>query len=103
MLLAASLPLVWAQSGTVIANGKPIPGATVRATQGERALVTLTDENGAYKFSGMAPGTWTIETEMFGFEPQSREIQIADNPTPDNQAKTDFTLQLGARAAAPVR
>src|SRR5437016_433517 len=97
MLLAAGLPLVWAQSGTITANGQPVPGATVRATQGERALVTLTGENGAFRFTGMTPGAWVVETDMFGFEAQRREIQIAaDNPT-----KIDFSLQLGARAVAP--
>ena len=101
VLLAVSLPFVFAQSGTVKAGGQPIPGATVRATQGERSLVTLTDDNGAFRFDGMTPGAWVIEADMFGFDHLRREVQVAATPT-----NLDLTLQLATRArslAAPGR
>ena len=97
VLLAVSLPFVFAQSGTVKAGNQPIPGATVRATQGERSLVTLTDDNGAFRFDGMTPGAWVIEADMFGFDHSRRDVLIA--PTPTN---LDLTLQLSARAAVPI-
>src|SRR5581483_4670565 len=87
--------ILFAQSGTVKSAGQPIPGATVRATQGERSLVTLTDDNGAFRFQGMTPGAWVIEADMFGFDPLRREVQIASTPT-----NLDLTLQLSARVAA---
>lgn len=101
-LLAVSLPVAFAQSGTVKAGSQPIPGATVRATQGERSLVTLTDDNGAFRFDGMTPGAWVVEADMFGFDHVRREVQVASTPT-----NLDLTLQLSARAVAapqaPVR
>ena len=97
VLLAVSLPFVFAQSGTIKAGSQPIPGATVRATQGERSLVTLTDDNGAFHFDGMAPGAWVIEADMFGFDHLRREVQVASTPT-----NLDLTLQLSARATVPA-
>jgi len=102
VLLAVSLPLVFgqsvsAQTGTVKAGGQPIPGASVRATQGERSLVTLTDENGAFRFDGMTPGAWVVEADMFGFEHLRRDVQITSTPP-----NLDLTLQLSTRAAAPA-
>ena len=113
VLLAVSLPLVFGQAdlaqsaaapvasvqqaGTLKAGAQPIPGATVRATQGDRSLVTLTDENGVFRFTGMIPGAWTFEADMFGFEHLSREVQVGATP-----ANLDLTLQLSARAAAPA-
>lgn len=94
VLLAVSLPLVFAQSGTVKAGAQPIPGATVRATQGERSLVTLTDDNGVFRFDGMTPGAWVVEADMFGFDHLRREVQVTATPT-----NLDLTLQLSPRAA----
>ena len=102
VLLAASLPFVFAQSispqsGTVKAGGQPIPGASIRATQGERSLVTLTDEKGAFRLDGMAPGAWVVEADMFGFEHLRRDVHVSTTP-----ANLDLTLQLSTRAAAPT-
>src|SRR5579872_2314029 len=97
-LFAASFSLVLAQSGTVKSAGQPLPGATVRATQGDRVLTTLTDTAGEFKIANMTPGAWTIDVTMFGFAPQQREVQIAANPT-----KIDFTLQIGTFAATTGR
>jgi hypothetical protein len=101
VLLAVSLPFVFdqsafGQSGTVKAGSQPIPGASVRATQGERSLVTLTDANGTFHFDGMTPGAWVIEADMFGFEHLRRDVQVAATPT-----NLDLTLQLSTRAAVP--
>jgi len=96
-VIAATLFLVSgarAQTGTVKSEGQPVPGATVRATQGDRILSTLTDAQGEFKLANLTPGTWTIDVAMFGFAPQRREVQIATSPT-----KIDFTLQIGTFAA----
>ncbi len=68
--------------GTVVARDLPIPGATVKATQGDQELLTWTDEAGGYRFEDIAPGTWVIEVEMFGFEASRREIEIGAEATP---------------------
>ncbi|HSR09321.1 MAG TPA: TonB-dependent receptor [Bryobacteraceae bacterium] len=94
VVFLGSLSAALAQTGVVKSEGQPLPGATVRATQGERVLSTLTDANGEFKLANLTPGTWTIDVAMFGFAPQRREVQIAASPT-----KIDFTLQIGNFAA----
>ncbi len=94
VVFLCSLSVALAQTGVVKSEGQPLPGATVRATQGERILSTLTDANGEFKLANLTPGTWTIDVAMFGFAPQRREVQIAASPT-----KIDFTLQIGNFAA----
>jgi hypothetical protein len=88
-LLGFSLAIAWGQSGTVKSEGQLIPGATVRATQGDRVLTTVTDANGTFTLDKMTPGAWTVDVNMFGFEASRREIQIGASPT-----KIDFTLDL---------
>jgi hypothetical protein len=92
--LAGGLALAaWAQSGTVKSDGQPIPGAVVRATQGERVLTTLTDANGAFAIDKMTPGTWTVEASMFGFDTVRKEVQIGAQ-TGAAPVKIDFGLPL---------
>jgi hypothetical protein len=88
-LLGLWMALAWGQSGTVKSDGQPIPGATVRATQGDRVLITSTDANGTFTLDKMTPGAWTVDVNMFGFEANRREVQIGASPT-----KIDFTLEL---------
>jgi len=88
-LLGCSLAIARGQSGTVKSEGQPIPGATVRATQGDRILTTVTDANGTFTLDKMTPGVWTVDVNMFGFEASRREVQIGPSP-----AKIDFTLDL---------
>lgn len=63
--------------GIVRSGGLPVPGATVSAIQGDKKLVTTTDDQGAYSFPDLADGTWTIQVEMFGFSNLSREVGVA--------------------------
>ena len=58
-------------------NGVPVPGARVTATQGSNSLVTTTDSQGAYRFAGIADGSWNIQVEMIGLSPQRREVSVA--------------------------
>ena len=62
--------------GQVGFMGVAVPGATVTATQGDKQIVTTTDQNGVYKFPDLAEGTWTIKIEMRGFAPLSREVNV---------------------------
>jgi len=62
--------------GQVGFTGLAVPGATVTATQGDKQIVTTTDQNGVYKFADLAEGTWTIKIEMRGFAPLSREVNV---------------------------
>jgi hypothetical protein len=69
--------------GNVKSGGLPVPGASVTATQGDKKVLTTTDENGLYSFPELADGVWTIGIDMLGFEKVSREIGVAaDAPSP---------------------
>ncbi len=85
--------LALAQSGVVKAENQLIPGATVKATQGDKVLSTLTDEKGAYQIDGMTPGNWVVTVEMFGFTTARKEVTIGATPS-----KIDFTLALRDRS-----
>lgn len=84
-----------AQSGVVKADNQPIPGATIKATQGERVLLTVTDDSGAFHIDKMTPGTWIVEADMFGFDHFRKEVQVG--PTAQ---KIDITMQLRAPRTA---
>ena len=75
------------------AENQAIPGATVKATQGDKALSTLTDDNGAYQIDGMTAGAWIVTVEMFGFTTARKEVTIGATPS-----KIDFTLTLRDRS-----
>ncbi len=74
-LLSAAGPAC-GQTGKVVANGVPVPGATVKAVKGETSLVTMTDEKGAYKLDGITDGKWSIEVKMFRFGVTSKEQEV---------------------------
>jgi hypothetical protein len=80
--------------GIVKSAGLPVPGATVTALQGDKKIVTTTDEQGAYSFPNLEDGTWTIEVDMPGFTKLSRSVNIAASEIPQ------FDLRLGSLQAA---
>ena len=59
------------------------------ATQGEHRVVTTTDESGAYEVPGLAPGTYTVEVQMFGFQTARKQIQVGPGSPP-----ADWSLEL---------
>ncbi len=63
--------------GVVKFGAVPVPGATVTATQGDKKLVAVTDQDGAYFFPELADGVWNIQVEMLCFAPLKREIGVA--------------------------
>jgi hypothetical protein len=74
--------------GTVTSAGLPLPGVTITMSQGDKKLVTTTDERGAYSFADLADGVWNLEIEMFGFAKIARDIGIAPNaPSPEWELK----------------
>lgn len=67
--------------GQVTFGGLPVPGATVTATQGDKRLVAITNQQGAYSFTDIDDGVWKLQVEMFGFETQTQDVTIsADTP-----------------------
>jgi hypothetical protein len=49
-------------TGTVIADGKPVPNATVTLTGNNLTLRTQTDATGAFAFNALTVGTYTLST-----------------------------------------
>src|SRR3954468_12980191 len=102
--LAVSGLLASEHHGVVKSGGLPIPGATVTAIQGDKKLVTTTDEQGAYAFPDLADGIWKVEVEMLGFARNSEEIGVAPNaPSPSWDLKLLSAADLkAALSGAPA-
>src|SRR5438552_1169398 len=63
--------------GVVQSGGLAVPGATITATHGDQKVLTTTDGNGAYSFSNLEDGIWTLQVSMLGFAKATKEIGIA--------------------------
>src|ERR1035438_10885744 len=84
-LLAAVAVFVLAAAehrGVAKFGAVPVPGATVTATQGDKKLVAITGQDGAYAFPELADGVWNIQGEMLCFAPLKREIRISPGAPP---------------------
>jgi hypothetical protein len=88
LLLLAFCMAVRAQTGYVKSGNQAIPGATVTAKQGSHQLVTTTDQDGRYTLPPGTDGIWTLEVQMFGFQPNTRQVNFAESKV------ADFNLQL---------
>jgi len=76
-------------SGTIkIGVGSVLDGVTVEWT-GAKSMMTSTDENGKYTFSGLENGTYTIIPAMTGytFSPSNRPVTVGGA----NATGNDFT------------
>ena len=76
LLLSAVTLRASDHTGKVTLTGVSIPGATVTAKQGEKSIATISDQNGIYKFTGLADGAWTMTVSMVGFETMTREVTL---------------------------
>lgn len=66
--------------GQVKFAGLPVPGASVTLSQGTKKLSAVTNLQGAYAFTDIADGPWTVHLDMQLFQPQSRDIAIPSAP-----------------------
>jgi hypothetical protein len=72
-------------------SGAVLPGVTVEAKAQNGAVITATtDELGVYRFPSLAPGDYTITTNLQGFAPQTNEVRVALGQV----KKVDFSLAL---------
>src|SRR5262249_1514346 len=97
-LLSLASPSFAADSGSirgVITDpaGALIRGATVELRRGDsRAATVITDATGSYRFSGVAPGRYTVRAAAPGFAPQqSRPVYAGGKPV-----DVDLALTIGA-------
>jgi len=70
--------------GQVTFGGVPVPGATVRATQGSKTLSVITDERGLFRFADLADGAWKLEIKLQFFQPMQAEVTVSASATPGN-------------------
>ncbi len=77
LFFSATCGGLFAQSGFVRSGDQPIPGATVSITQGDKTVATVTDGDGHYAFPPVAPGTWAVTVEIFGFETLKKDVDYA--------------------------
>ena len=101
LLLLSAAPLA-AQSltgsitGTVRdEQGGVLPGATVSLTGKTGTRVATSDANGAYRFTAVEPGDYTLSTELSGFTgPKAQAVSI----NVGNQITLDLTMKVGGLA-----
>src|SRR5690242_7966782 len=83
------------------ASGAFIPGVTITATNTGTGIVTtvVSNEAGAYQFASLQPGTYEIKAELPGFQ-----TAVVKNFSLGGaqQARLNFTLQVGAAAATSI-
>jgi trimeric autotransporter adhesin len=102
LLLAVASLAASEHRGTVKFGGLPVPGATITATQGDKKLTAVTDQQGVYAFADLADGNWNIEVQMLCFEPIKQEVAIAPNaPSPQWELKLLPFDQIKASAPPP--
>jgi trimeric autotransporter adhesin len=88
--------------GVVKYGGLPLPGATVTATQGDKKVEAVTDQDGVYAFADLADGIWTMKVEMLCFAPVVKEVAVAsDAPSPVWEMQLLPADQIKASAQAP--
>ena len=107
LLLAAAVSVAYADlaaaqavRGTLLgtiqdAQGAPVPGVTVTATetQTNAARTAVTNESGNYVFPNVKDGLYRVETTLSGFKKFSRDrVEVKVNST----VRVDVTLEVGA-------
>lgn len=109
MLLTAGLSLGQQQAGNVVgrvtdSQGDPLPGVTVTLSGIGAPQVFVTSTDGAYRFLGMAPGTYAISTQLEGFAPLQRNIQVNVGANTEINFTLGVTLQqaITVSAATPL-
>src|SRR3954471_12315421 len=88
------------QTGTVEGKvvddqGAVLPGASLTLTGVTGAQTTVTDTLGAYRFVGVAPGTYALKAELAGFLAQEVAAVVVGL---GKTAGVDFTLKIGGLA-----
>jgi hypothetical protein len=102
LALTATLPAAATEfHGQVTFGGLPLPGAqaVVTATQGDKTVSAITDDQGLFTFPDLADGAWTLNITMTGFAPIKRSITVAPNaPIPVFELNLETLDQIRAEA-----
>ena len=76
-----------------------LPGATITILHNEsgQSRETVTDSTGAYRFTAVQPGTYTVTVKLEGFRPFTRQDVAV---TLNSVARVDVPLQVGQLSEA---
>jgi hypothetical protein len=108
LLLAVALPApAQVQSGnlygtTVGPEGQPMPGVTVALTGPGAPLKQVSDATGKFRFLGLPPGTYAVESQLEGFAPARREnieINVGRNTAVELKLQITDVITVVAEAA----
>ena len=100
-LLLVIAPTLHAQtsriSGTVLGEaGQPLPNAQVSIPS--TSLGALTNQQGKYTITGVAPGRYAVRAQRIGYSPVTQQVTV----TSGADASADFQLPVLATLLAPV-
>jgi large repetitive protein len=95
-------------SGTVTRAGQAVSGATVSAGiqgGGGRMASAHTDDSGAYRLEGLAPGAYTVTVATAGARPQRQTETLSDDTTLDfalpSARVTGVVVEAGSQQPLP--
>src|SRR5215469_3244923 len=92
----------------VDAQGLPVPGVTVTATDAQGSKGAITDSDGRFTVPFLVPGDYSVHAELQSFSPADRGVvqvrlgQTTDIPLTMAVGALTETIQVVAAATAPV-
>ena len=91
--LGSELPAQQLRPGLLVGRvtdpaGASVADAVLRATQGARTVIVEADEDGDFRITGLAGGTWTIAIRRLGYRPLAVDVAM-----PAEGLRRDFTLE----------
>ncbi len=95
--LFAATALAQTLIGTVLGKvtdeqGGVLPGVTMTLTGPRGAITAVSDDQGEFRFVGVAPATYVLKAELTGFLPQERDAVIVGM---GKTVSVDFALKVG--------
>src|SRR5262245_61008189 len=87
-------------TGTVSdASGAVLPGVSITATNTATGVIStvVSNEGGAYTILGLIPGTYSVSSELPGFQKQTYQDVVLGNAV---TVRLNFALQVAAQATS---
>ena len=96
-LCVGGVGTVTAQTGTIsgtvaAASGETLPGANVQVVGLQRGAST--DAKGAFRVSGMEPGSYDVRASFIGYQSQTKEVEVVAGET----VEVNFVLRASGIA-----
>jgi hypothetical protein len=111
LLLVLALPaLAQLQSGNLYGtavgpDGQPMPGVTVALTGVGAPQSTVSDAQGQFRFLGLSPGSYSVESQLEGFAPDRREqieVNVGRNTEVTMTLRISDVIDVVAEKGAPL-